>query len=308
MNNRTPLLLGALGLVAVVLLGDQMGMLAFIEDWGKAGESQLAKVQNGIKVANDMILKGKEAEGRLEAYQARSLPYDPAVARSKYQAWLTSLVVEQNRFEQSSVEVATPASVTVKDDAGKKVEAYRRYGFTINGAGRLEQLTQFLFDFYRAGHLHRINNLSLTKSSGGRFNVSIAGEAIGLASTERKDTLAETTTQRLAFARIEDYDSIVRRNVFSREVGATLKLISVSSVTYDRTGLPEAWFKVGKTQETRKLQRGSKLSVSVHEIEVIDIQPRSVLVEVDGAVLDLPLGKSVHEAMKALEVAALPSI
>ena len=308
MSNRTPLLLGALALVAVILFGDQLGMFSFIDDLGKSGETQMAKVQNGIKVANDIIAKGKEAEDRLDAYEARSLPYDADLARSKYQAWLTSLFVGEHQFEQSSVEVTTPQSVTVKDDGGKKVEAYRRYGFTINGAGRLEQVTQFLFDFYRAGHLHKISKVSMTKASGGRFNVSITGEAIGLSSTERKDTLAETTTQRLAFERIEDYASIVRRNLFSREVGATLKLISVSSVTYDRSGLPEAWFKVGKTRETRKLQRGGKLTVSVHEIEVIDIQPRSVLVGVDGVVVDLPLGKSVHEAMKGLEIASMPGI
>ena len=106
------------------------------------------------------------------------------------------------------------------------------------------------------------------------------------------------TTNRLAKSDFDAYEGIVRRNIFSREVGATLKMVSLTSVTYDKSGMPEAWFKVGKARATKKTQRGVKFSVSIHEIEVIDIQPRSVLLLVDGAVTEIMLGQSLADAME----------
>lgn len=290
-------------LIALFWLGDQFGMLAFIDNFGKGNDAEIAKVQKQIGIAEDIVMKGADASELLTAFEQRSLPYNPDLARSRYQSWLTNLFVEQHSFAQASVEVGMPAVVTVKD-GGKKTEAYRRYGFTLSGSGTLEQITQFLFEFYNAGHLHKISSISMTRGSAGRFSVSIAGEAIGVSTTDRESDLSTLAENRLAHPEVADYASIVRRNIFSREVGATLKLISVSSVTYDRSGSPEAWFKVGPQQQTRKLQRGATFDVSVHRIEVIDIQPRSVLVDVDGTVVDLPLGKTLHEVLSLTDVAA----
>jgi hypothetical protein len=173
-----------------------------------------------------------------------------------------------------------------------------------NATGTLEQITNFLFGFYRAGHLHKLNSVSLNRGGRGRFALTINGEALGLRTCERVEQLADTVGNRLAMTSLQDYSTIVRRNVFSREVGSTLKLIKLSSITFDKSGLPEAWFKVGPQQISRKLQRGESFEVSVHQISIIDIQPRSALLEVDGEVLDLPVGKTLFEVMTAMEIAA----
>ena len=165
-------------------------------------------------------------------------------------------------------------------------------------------MTEFLYGFYRGGHLHKISSLSLSPVGGGRISISVSGEALGLPSCDRKSELSTEIGQRLAFDNIGSYDQIARRNIFSREAGATLKWIALSSVTFDKSGLPEAWFKVGQAQETKRLQRGEAIDVSVHHIEIIDIQPRAVLAEVDGMIVDLPIGKSVHEALSAPELAS----
>lgn len=303
MNNRTPLLLGAMALIVGIWVADQFKVFSFIDNFGKGHQAQLDKLTNDTKKLEDLILKGSDAADKLDIYQQRALPYDLDGARSKYQLWLSRLVKTNEMSRGSSVEVGMPASITI-EDGGKKKEAYRRYSFTMNCGGTLQQVTQLLFDFYQTGHLHKINTLSLVRSGGGRFNLSIGGEALGLATGDRKAELSQVAGNRLAKASVVDYSTIVRRNIFSREVGATLKLISLSSVTFDRTGIPEAWFKVGAPQQTKKLQRGGKFTVAVHEIEVIDIQPRSVLVAVDGSVFDLAVGESLFDAMTAMEVAA----
>lgn len=301
MNNRTPLLLGIMVIVVAVWVADQFKVFSFLENLGKGHQSALAAIDNKIKILSNSIDDGIVAADRLSHLEKLSLPHDPDLARSQYQAWLTALV-SKHRLSQSSVDVGMPAAVAI-NDGGKKHEAYRRYGFTVNASGTLEQVTQFLFDYYHAGHLQKINTMNLNRAGGGRFTITISGEALGLKTCDRKSQLSQVVGNRLAMHSVDDYAGIVRRNIFSREVGATLKLISLSSVTFDKSGVPEAWFKIGANKTTKKLQRGGKLNVSVHEIEVIDIQPRSALVDVDGNMFDLPIGESIFQAMTSPEVA-----
>ena len=296
MNSRTPLLIGVMGIVIAAWAADQVGMLEFIDQWGKQGDAALAKVTKDIETVEDLVMRGVDAGDRLEIYEQMSLPFNVEIARSRYQDWLHDLV-EQNSLRQSTVEVGMPASVTVKD-GDKKREAFKRYAFTVSAVGSLEQVTSFLYDFYRAGYLHKLNTVSFSKAGGQQFNMSIAGEALGIATCLRERELPTVTANRLAKSDFDAYEGIVRRNIFSREVGATLKMVSLTSVTYDKSGMPEAWFKVGKARATKKTQRGVKFSVSIHEIEVIDIQPRSVLLLVDGAVTEIMLGQSLADAME----------
>ena len=124
------------------------------------------------------------------------------------------------------------------------------------------------------------------------------GEVISVASCDRESELSQLPSYRLAHDDFTAYEPIIRRNMFSREAGATLKMVKLTSVTFDRTGLPEAWFKIGPSQETRKLQRGQRFTVTAHHIEVLDIQPKSALLEVDQDIVLLPIGKSLLDAAK----------
>ena len=52
-----------------------------------------------------------------------------------------------------------------------------RLQFNVKGKCNLRQLTQLLFEFYRAGHLQKISQISLTPSGGGeRIELQIAIE------------------------------------------------------------------------------------------------------------------------------------
>ncbi len=303
MDNRTKILLGVMVLVVGAWVGDQFGLLAFLDGSASSGETESDVVARKTEKAEELIQQGIHVDDALSDFDRFSLPYDTVAAKSQYHDWLTKLV-ESNSISQSSVDVKIPEVVTVKDADGQQKEAFKRYRFVINGMGRLENVSGFFFGFYRGGHLQKINSFSLTPLAGGRFSMSVSGEALGLPGCDRKSELSSEIGQRLAFDDIGDYAQITRRNVFSREAGATLKWIVLSSVTFDKSGLPEAWFKVGQSQETKRLQRGERIDVSVHSIEVIDVQPRSVLVEVDGTIVDLPIGKSVHDVLSAPELAS----
>lgn len=300
-SRTTPLLIGLMVLLVGVFIADQFKVFSFVENWGKEAETELAKLDSNIEKLEDLIMRGADASEELEIYEQRSLPFKSGLARSEYQAWINQIVIKNNLIS-SSVEVSSPSVVTVKD-GDKKREAYKRYGFSVNATGSLDQVSSFLFDFYRAGHLHKINTMSLNRASG-RFRFSVVGEAIGLTTCERDGELSSVTGDRPSKQTLDDYATIVRRNIFSREVGATLKVVRLSSITYDKSGVPEAWFKVGVQQETTKVQRGDSFTASVHTIQIIDIQPRSALVDVDGEVFDLPVGQSLYDAMAGDDVAA----
>lgn len=303
MNARTALLLGIMTLVVGAWVADQFGMLAFFDGSGSQHETELDKVSRQISKAEDIIQLGIRADEHLSVLEQRSLPYDPAGARSAYQSWLTNLV-EDNAIEKSTVEVSTPEIVTVKDGDRKTKEAYKRYGFTLTGIGRLNDVTRFLFSFYQAGHLHKITSLTLTPSGEDAFNISLAGEALGISTCERKSKLTSVARQSCVFQSVDDYAPIVRRNIFSKEGGKALKFVTLSSITFDKSGKPEAWFKIGSSQATQRLQREDDLDISGHRIKVIDIQPRSTLIELNGRLIEIPIGKSVHDALTAIEVTA----
>ena len=188
MNSRTLILLAAMLVVGVVMVGDQFGLLSFLDEGVSTHQKEMDRVSLQIEKADEIIQNGILADDVLKALEHRSLPFDPEMARSAYQNWLTKLV-ETNDLAQSSVDVSMPISVTITEN-GKKKEAYKRYAFTVNGAGRLEQATKFLYDFYQGGHLQKVNSLNLTPASGGQFSMTITGEAIGIPTCNRKSELS----------------------------------------------------------------------------------------------------------------------
>ena len=164
MNRRTKILAGGMVLVGAVMLGDQMGVLDTLQNFGSQHDSALAKLKKQIAVAEDLIMQGALATEQLTALEVRSLPYDRELARSQYQGWLSTLV-KQNRLTQSSVDVGLAVPVAIP---GGKKEAYTRYPFSINGNGTLEQVTEFLFDFYQGPHLTEVKYRA-AQSHGRRF-------------------------------------------------------------------------------------------------------------------------------------------
>jgi hypothetical protein len=184
---------------------------------------------------------------------------------------------------------------------GKPKEIYQKYTFSIRGRGTLQQVTQLLYEFYQGGHIHKITSVALNPIAGGKqIDVSLSIEALGLTRCEREGELSTAKANRLAASDLSAYQSVVHRNLFSQEAAGTLRNVKLTAVTFDRTGTPGAWFSLGPDVQTQVLTRGETLSLPGHQIEVIDIQPRLVLVDVNGQVARLTLGKTIHEALAPL--------
>lgn len=297
MNDRTKFLMASMGLVFAALLGDA-GYRKFVEEPTAARERELSRINKQIKQAEDAIFESADAADRLAAIEQYSLPYDVELARSRYQDWLLVLV-KQCELEAPRVDPGNPTPVSIRNRRTRKPqEIYHRYGFSVRGRGSLHQITRFLYEFYRAGHLHKISSVALNPVAGGtQLDVTVAIEALGLTRCERESELSGESIDRLAYSDLNDYQSVVYRNVFASDGDEPLKSSRLTAVTFDVNGQAGAWYSQGDDRPSRVLGRGESLEVSGHRIEIVDIQPRLVLIDIDGTVTRMSIGMSLQEAL-----------
>lgn len=299
MNNRSKFLLVALAVVGVGVFGDQ-GYRRFVEEPARKRGREATQIDKQIKEAEDAVFTSARAADQLLALEQYSLPFDQELARARYQDWLLALVAKVG-LRQPTVDAGMPVAVSIKDrDTRKPKEIFKRYSFSLRGHGTLEQVTRLLYEFHQAGHLHKVRSLALNPVAGGKqLDVTMAIEALGLSRCEREGELSTATAQRLAYNNPEAYQTIVRRNLFSQEGADGLRNIMLTAVTFNRAGTPGAWLSLGSDTQTQVVHRGESLDIPSHEVSVIDIQSQLVLLEVDGEVVRLSLGKTIHEMLAA---------
>src|SRR5688500_304823 len=102
--------------------------------------SQIEKLSGDIRKKKVLVARGNLAAKKLADWQQRSLPADKEKARSLYQNWLLGLI------EKSKI---TGADLSTQNMPGRQ-KVFERLAFTITGEATLEQLVQFLFEFYRS--------------------------------------------------------------------------------------------------------------------------------------------------------------
>ncbi|MBM4074989.1 MAG: hypothetical protein FJ267_05025, partial [Planctomycetes bacterium] len=223
MNTRSKMLVILMSIIGVAVLGDQ-GYRRFIEEPGQKREREIDRLRKQISDADDDILQSRRAKEELEDLEQFSLPSDEELARSRYQDWLLKLV-EKVGIQQPSIDAGVPTPVSIKEKGTRKSRTvYQRYGFTVRGRASLDQFIEFLFEFHRAGHLHKIPNMALNPISGGNLlDIGLSIEAIGLEDVSREGELSTQSAHRLAFNDLPSYRTISRRNVFVKESDSSLR-------------------------------------------------------------------------------------
>ncbi|MAV35086.1 MAG: hypothetical protein CMJ59_06470 [Planctomycetaceae bacterium] len=152
--------------------------------------------------------KGRLARKRFNEYRSRSLPGITAVASSRYSDWLRQ-VVEQVGLKGTKVDYVA---------ARNRGDLYKQLQFDIVGKGDIEQLTEFLFEFYQQDYLHRIDRLILnpTGKSMEDLNISIRIEAVSMVAVADRMELEPLPSNRLKLEKLSDYTSIISgRNLFA---------------------------------------------------------------------------------------------
>ena len=148
---------------------------------------------------------GQRDRKRLAEWQRRALPSDRAMARSLYQNWLRGLA-NRDHFHQLNIE-------------SKEVESRRnmftRISFTVHGHVALADLTQFLYEFYSAGHLQQIRLMDIKPLENSQeLDVNLTIEALSLPGADRKDQLSKLPGRGLRLAKLDDYrEPIAKRDL-----------------------------------------------------------------------------------------------
>ncbi len=287
LNNRRRLLLVVLGIVVGGYLVNQLVERYYLQPL--AAETRqanaLSKRLRENKKELDRLLKKIPRRDDLEQ---RSLPSNVELASSLYQAWLLNLVTQLG-LTNPTVDSSSPI---VEGEV-------TRLQFNVRGKANLRQFTKLLFEFFQAGHLHKINQISLTPSAGSdRLEIQIGIEAIALDRAQDRAELSKLQSARLVYSRVEDYSGIAKRNLFGE--GVTSQLIRgtrLTAITLDRFGRNEIWLNVENQPATHFLHVGETLDLDSIVIRLIEIATENVVLDVDGVVGRLELGKTLVEML-----------
>lgn len=248
------------------------------------------------------------AQARLAEYRRRSLPSDPQAARSLYQNWLLELT---DRVKLKGRKVESSDGRVVKG-------IYHNLPFTVRGEGSLDQLVQFLYEFYSAGHLHRIRRLSVKpQEKSADLELTILIEALALVDADRRDKLATLAGNRLAHQDLGAYrKSIVERNLFApyrppvvaqrpqrRETPKPPEPVDPSKFAYVTAivqvdGQPQVWVKSRTKDENYQLREGQRLEIGSFKGVISRIADRHVEIAVDGKSDGKPLVVALGEPLR----------
>ncbi|NLX54360.1 MAG: hypothetical protein GXY58_04540 [Planctomycetaceae bacterium] len=295
---RNRLLLIALGLVGLFFVGD-WAFRTFYEEPARERERTKDRLTKSLDEARLELDEAMNVGEQLEQLEQKSLPWDAEMARARYQDWLLQLAKDA-KLTNTSVDSGEPVAVTAGGRRGKRpMEMYKRFTFSLNSRGDLTQVTKFLYDFYRAGHLHKIRTMSLNPSGQGQqVGLSLSIEALALPNADRETELTTVVSEQLAMADMRDYQMIAQRNFFSSSGTASAwKQIQLSAITSDVHGTAEAWFAVGPERKTQILQPGQTLTISASEVRVVSLDDRTATISIDGRLHQIAIGQNLTEAV-----------
>lgn len=218
--------------------------------------------------------------------ESRALPAELELATSSYQTWLINLV--------SSLGLVNP---TVDSTSPVSENGITRLQFNIRGKSNLKQLTQLLFEFYRAGTLHKVRQISLTPTgSSDQLELQVSVEALSLKRSRNDSGLSTLTSNRLRFDNVTEYGQIAKRNLFGEgTISAGIRAARLTAVTSDRQGIYEAWISLGTDAKTLFLKTGDTAQIDSIELLVTEIQNDYVRIELDGQPGVVEVGKSLAE-------------
>jgi hypothetical protein len=287
--HRKKILVALLGLMLLAYSGDRIWSVV-TEPLQNARQKQRT-LERDIEHRQGDLVRSRKAAKTLASWSAESLPADPQVARSVYQAWLLQLV--------SRTGLTNPSADSTQPSARG---GYVSITFTLHARGTLKQWTQFLYEFYHAGLLHQIHSLSFSPlSKKQELDVNLSIEALVLPNAPEGEELGKNVSDRLAFEQLQDYQPIVARNLFGVSRTAPpvdeTYLTGISSVG----GVPEAWFtfrnRVDLDRAVVKLRCGQDLVIGQFQAKIVEIRDDDVILEADGERWLLAVGDRLGQAL-----------
>ncbi|XZE55562.1 hypothetical protein SH139x_001577 [Planctomycetaceae bacterium SH139] len=296
MNQRTMLLAAGAGAVFLLFLLDK-GYRDYIEVPTQRIEGQLDALAGELDEANRAQVMGRRLAKQLDEYATRALPYEPALARSRYREWLLQLM-EQHQMTSAAIDAESPRVIEVRGRVNRRQR--RKVGhsitYTLRARTTLARLTDFLHDFNHSAQLHKIRRFGLTPLvDGNQLDLNLVVETMTLEATERSEELSAIVRDDTTYVARAEYDDFVERNLFARGFSKSLGQIRLNAITTNREGLPEAWFAVGSPPQTQRISAGDSLQLPLHRVTLVSFAERRVALTVNGLECSIELGQTLAD-------------
>jgi len=250
------------------------------------------------------------AAAQLADWQQRALPSDVKLAGTLYQNWLFRLA-EQVKLDKIRVDPGESRPVR---------NIYHLFSFTVRGQGSFDNLVRFLFEFYSAGHLHQVRQLTIKPlEDPKRVDLMMIIEALSLPGADRTDKLSAVPGAGLAHKTLDDYQKhIVGRQLFapyrppSPPPPPTTRPAEPPKPPFDEakyvflTGIVQAgdrlqaWIKNRPKDEEFRLVEGDTLATGTLHAKIVRIGSREIEIEVDGRRSVVRLGANFRESLPAV--------
>ncbi|MBN2579937.1 MAG: hypothetical protein JXB10_13190 [Pirellulales bacterium] len=284
-----------------IAAGALVAVMAAIYLWPSGGASlsglRALRDKRLLEIAgkNRILAKSQRAKAQIAAWEKRALPSDPKLAGPLYQTWLRELVVERVKFRNANVDpIGAPS---------RRGSYYELLKYKVGGDADWEQLTRFLHEFYRAGHLHKIQHLQIRpKEKSSALNLTIDIEALSLPGLDRRDRLSAEPGDRLRLSSLAEYEKpIAGRKLFAaytppaperppkihKEPPPKPPEFDPASQTYltaviETDGQSEAWLQIRTSGKTLHLHEGEEFTVGPNKYKTLKIHRRSVEIEDGG--------------------------
>ena len=298
-QNRRTMLLAAGGVAVIAMYVLDTGYQTLVEKPTQRYEGELRSVESKLQDANVSQITGRRLANQLDQFAARALPYEPALARSRYQDWLLKLV-EQHKMESASVDAETPRPIEVRSRTTKRKSILigHRIGFAVRARSTLQHVTDFLHDFHRSAQLHKIRSLSLTPLvNGNQLDLNLTIEALSLQSTERESDLSALVRSERSFPPRDHYQEFVSRNLFAKGFSRSLGQVRLNAITQNRDGELEGWFAVGSPPKTQIAPQGAVLDLPLHTVRIDAFEESRVKLIVNEFKCWLSLGQTLGEVL-----------
>ena len=171
-------------------------------------------------------------------------------------------------------------------------------------------MNRFLFDFYSAGHLHKIGSINITPlKNPSQLDLAIVVEALSLPGSKQTDQLSKEKSNRLKLASADAYNKvIVKRNPFvayapprnDRPKGEPAPPVKINPLEFsfltgiiEADGIPEALLYERTTDETLKVHEGEEFTIGKVKGKVNRIGYNDIDIEIDGKTHTVSLGNSL---------------